>query len=391
MNILIAVPSYPTDRYPLPGLFHRTQAEALARQGLHVEVVAPSPWVPKVISQLSTNWTRYRFVPRRELMGGLEISRPRYIHVPKGDLPGITDISFSRAIAAAPNSRPDVLHAHFAYPCGYSAGRVARRWNIPLVLTLHGSDVNVFPQTNRRDMTRFQRAVRQASQVIAVSRALADKTEEMTGLRPQVLPIGIDLKQFDDLPSQEACRRKLHLPLEKKIVLYAGDFLVAKGIPELIQALGVLRNENILGVFAGGGALHQDLVNSGVGIVLGPLPNSDIPTLMRASDMVVLPSHREGMPTVLIEAGAARVPVLATRVGGIPELLGDDRGYLIPRKDVDTLVKEIRTVLFRSDGHPLQVADRLHAFVYEHYSVDRNALKLVDVYRQALDQQRSHT
>jgi len=388
MNVLIAVPSYPDARYTLPGLFHQTQAEALQRQGAEVDVVAPIPWIPAGISKLSSNWTRYRAMLHGEIINGLPICRPRYIHLPKGDFPGITDITFSAALAFAPAMRPEIIHAHFAYPCGYAAECVARHWNIPLVLTLHGSDVNVSPQKNRREMRRFQKVIRRASVVIAVSHALAAKTAEMTGLTPRVLPIGIDLEKFGDLPSQEECRKILNLPRDKKIALYAGDLLVAKGVPELLQGLRVLRDENVLGVFAGGGKLHQEVVDAGVGLVLGPRPNGDIPILMRAADVVVLPSHREGMPTVLIEAGAARVPVLATQVGGIPELLGDDRGYLIPPGNVAVLVEAIRRVLFTTDGQASHRADRLYHFVQEYYSVDRNARTLIDIYGEMLTQWR---
>jgi teichuronic acid biosynthesis glycosyltransferase TuaC len=234
-------------------------------------------------------------------------------------------------------------------------------------------------------MQRFQAAIRQASIVIAVSHALAAKTEQLTGLRPRVLPIGIDLTKFEDLPPKEECRNRLRLPLDARIILYAGDLLTAKGIPELLVALRILRDEKILGVFAGGGALLDQINEAKIGVALGPRPNADIPVLMRAADMVVLPSHREGMPTVLIEAGAARTPVLATEVGGIPELLAQDRGFLIPPKQVDALVAAIRNVLFTAGSEVTRRAERLHAYVHENYSVDHNAQTLIGIYRQAIE------
>src|SRR5262249_42108031 len=133
------------------------------------------------------------------------------------------------------------------------------------------------------------------------------------------------------------------------------------------------REEGTVGVVAGSGELEAEVAASGTAIPLGVLQNSEVPALMRAADLVILPSHREGMPTVLIEAGAARVPVLATRVGGIPELLGDDRGELFDAGDVRGMVEAIRRVLLPEDAEAHAKAERLYRFVQKHYNAEENA------------------
>ena len=107
--------------------------------------------------------------------------------------------------------------------------------------------------------------------------------------------------------------------------------------------------------------------------------HDDVMVYMSAADVLVLPSYSEGLPTVLVEAGSARLPVIASQVGGIPELLAPDRGVLLPDIQPDT----IRAALDHFSTHRDQTraaADRLHDLVVERYDVDRNAARLVELY-----------
>jgi teichuronic acid biosynthesis glycosyltransferase TuaC len=108
--------------------------------------------------------------------------------------------------------------------------------------------------------------------------------------------------------------------------------------------------------------------------------NEQVPLFMRAADMQALPSYSEGMPTVLVEAGAAGLPVISTGVGGIPELLAGGRGYLIPAKSVEALRGAIKRVL-TSPGEAAGYAERLGAIVRTRYDAWKNAQDLLELFQ----------
>jgi teichuronic acid biosynthesis glycosyltransferase TuaC len=369
--------------HPVNGHFHRRQAEALARCGVEVEVVAPIPWVPPGMEHLSATWRRYKVTLREYTMGGCRILRPRYVQWPRGDVWGWSHQAIKRAVQRCVKQRPDVIHAHFAYPCGLAGAGLARRWSIPCVLTLHGSDVNRYPFINTLTRRRFRFAVSSADCVLAVSHALAERTAQLTGRRPLVKPNGIDLRLYEQLPGRKAARERLGLPLEKPVVLFVGHLLPAKGVCELLKALHTPVLKEVLGVFVGEGPLRAEVQRGPNTRAEGPQPNERIPLYLAAADLFVLPSHSEGMPNVLVEAGAAGVPVIATTVGGIPELLAEDRGRLIPPHQLEELVCAIREVL-EDPEEARGRAERLRRYVWEHYDVDLKARELVEIYGELL-------
>jgi teichuronic acid biosynthesis glycosyltransferase TuaC len=116
---------------------------------------------------------------------------------------------------------------------------------------------------------------------------------------------------------------------------------------------------------------------------VGRIPHAKVPMYMRAADVLVLPSFSEGMPTVLVEAGAAALPVVATAVGGIGELLSDGRGLLIPPDSVAALVTALETVL-ADPGSAMERAGRLKEYVGRNYDVEENARTMMRIYESLL-------
>ena len=141
-----------------------------------------------------------------------------------------------------------------------------------------------------------------------------------------------------------------------------------------------------LAVFVGDGPLRAEVERSLHALAAGPRPNAEVATYLAAADLFVLPSYSEGMPTVLVEAGAVGLPIVATTVGGIPELLaGGDRGVLVPPRDVAGLVEGIQRAL----ADPAATERRslkLREWVRERYDADRNAAVLIEKYAEAMRQ-----
>jgi teichuronic acid biosynthesis glycosyltransferase TuaC len=379
LNVLWLTFGYPCAADPITGVFFRTQAEALVRAGVILTVVAPVPWVPQLPKLLPGRYGRFLAYPQYESEGGVEICRPRYLTMPREMYYGAPHWFIRRAMANLDLKKPDLVHAHFAYPTGLVGQELARAWSVPSVLTLHGDDVHIAPQVNRLSQRRFNRAVVGADEVIAVSDNMAEHTEELTTRKPLTMPIGVNQAKFDGLPPKAKARGSLGLREDSFIVLYAGYLTEAKGIPELLQALGRLTKTAIFGLFVGDGPLLDRVKALSNAMALGPQPNDLVPMIMASADVLVLPSHHEGMPTVLIEAGAARLPVIATAVGGIPELLANDRGDLIPPRSADAILAAIVRARQDSEGANRRAA-ALKQFVRERYDVDTNAKTLVQLY-----------
>jgi teichuronic acid biosynthesis glycosyltransferase TuaC len=115
----------------------------------------------------------------------------------------------------------------------------------------------------------------------------------------------------------------------------------------------------------------------------GPQTHAEAVRYLSAADVLVLPSHSEGLPTVLVEAGSLGLPVIASAVGGIPELLGTDRGTLLPDVSPESIASALDTFLDDPDGHRL-AAERLRELVLRDYDVDTNAAILLGWYERII-------
>src|SRR5262249_29514187 len=126
MRALWLTPGYPSSVDPVGFVFHQTQARALAEAGVDLSVVAPPPWGPPGLARRPPRWAAYRRMPRREPDGRIAVERPRYVTTPRETRLGLAHLT--QALACRRVERPDVIHAHFAYPCGSTALRLKRRF-----------------------------------------------------------------------------------------------------------------------------------------------------------------------------------------------------------------------------------------------------------------------
>ena len=386
-DTLWITPGYPWREEPAVGVFYRTQARAVARLGRSVTVCAPTPWAPWPLPLMRPRWRLHAATPTLADDGDVTVVRPRYPNAPGEPTWARPDRLIARAAWGSRESwsGAKVIHGHFAIT-GLAAWRLARRAHLPFVLTFHGSDMNSWPDEHPERLADLRAAVRDASAVIAVSAALADRIRDVTGVQAIHLPIGSDHQALRAaaLPRGEA-RQLLGLPDDRVVVLFVGNLKPTKGIRELADALLGL-GDPFLGVFVGGG------VESGYGrgdprapgrlSYVGARPHEDVVRYLSAADVLVLPSYGEGLPTVIVEAGSLGVPVIASDVGGVPELLGHDRGTILPDVSATAIATALNGFVADRAG-AAAAARRLADFVVDSYDVDRNAARLVDYYRAA--------
>jgi teichuronic acid biosynthesis glycosyltransferase TuaC len=315
---------YPSSAMPTHGLFvHDRMHRVAAASGLPWSVVAP---VPEVAWPLRTAaWRRWLRTPVRENWQGVAVEHPRWRHWPGCVRRQAAAVAAgARGVVAALAARgPIVLDAHYLWPDGVAASLLARELGVPFTLTARGTDVNVLAQQPAL-RAAIAAAAAQALRCFAVSGDLAARFADAAGLpreRVEVVRNGVDLGRFR--PGDPAsARRELGLPAAGFLVLGVGRLVANKGFVTAAKARAALPPSARL-VLVGDGPDRAAIAAAAPdAIFLGSQPPDRVAAAYRACDALALPSEREGWPNVVTEALASGLPVVATPVGGVPEILG---------------------------------------------------------------------
>jgi teichuronic acid biosynthesis glycosyltransferase TuaC len=249
-----------------------------------------------------------------------------------------------------------VLLATWAYPDGCAAVLAARAAGKPCVVKVHGSDVNVVLRT-RAARAVASRILPRADAVIAVSRPLAKELVSLGVPRERVHLVlnGVDASRFHPR-DRSATRRELGVAEDERLVLFVGRLEPQKGIGELLEAFEQLRARVPRATLAlvGHGVATEEVRarverwGPGGALMLGARPPGEVAAWMGACDVLTLPSWAEGTPNVVLEALASGRPVVATRVGGIPDVLRDERsGIVVPPRSAGALAGALHDALER--------------------------------------------
>jgi D-inositol-3-phosphate glycosyltransferase len=234
----------------------------------------------------------------------------------------------ARAATAARRFRPDVVYGHFLFPAGAAAALAARLSGARLVVTAHGRDVrNIGAIAGVAAATRV--VVRQADALIAVSdflrRELEAKLPAVRG-RIEVIDCGVDLEGFRHRDPGEL-RRQLRWEGEDPFYLFVGTLDERKNVVRLADAFDRLGRGSL--AFIGDGPLREKLAGRPRVRLVGRVLHERIPDWMAASDVVCQPSLIEPFGQTVLEALATERPVVATRIGGPPELVTPETGVLV--------------------------------------------------------------
>lgn len=236
-----------------------------------------------------------------------------------------------------------IIHAHYTWPNGRVAIELKKEFNVPVIITEHTS--KTFTKViNKRDSV-YLRAWKECDAIIRVKKGDLDSFIKCGIPTDKIfyIPNGFDDKKFFK-QDQHYCRRKLDLPINRKIILNVANFYSPiKGHKYLINAMVQIKrqNDDIQCYLIGGGKLFQNIkdmvlkrgLSSNV-IFEGPKSHDEIPLWINACDVFVLPSLNEGNPTVLFEVLGCGKPFVGTKVGGIPDIImPDENGFLVNPSD----------------------------------------------------------
>lgn len=276
----------------------------------------------------------------------------------------------------------DLVHVHYAIPHATSAW-VARQMlqhegrDLPVVTTLHGTDITLIGlHPSFHHITRF--SILESSGITAVSKFLQDETTRDFGVpseRIDVIPNFIDPEVLH--PDKEPCHRAALAPGGEKIVMHVSNFRPVKRIGDVIDAFHRIRREVPARlVMIGDGPerpMAQDRAESlGLGdsvLFLGK--HATVDELLSCADLFLLPSSMESFGLAALEAMAAGSPVVASRAGGIPEVVPDgEAGFLLPVGDAQGMGEAGARLLLDEDLHR-EFSSAAHRVAVDRFSANR--------------------
>jgi glycosyltransferase involved in cell wall biosynthesis len=365
MNILVFTSLWPNAEQPGFGLFVKHRIAAMSRlDGVNIRVVAPVSYFPKKFQSQNfwpEHWRRTARIPEREMIAGIETFHPRHLVTPKIGMSFYGRWMASGAEATVRQlhaEQPiDLIDAHYVYPDGYAAMLLAERLKLPVVITARGTDINLFSQMPLiRPLIR--KALTRADGVIAVSEALKRRMIELGVEADKIAVIrnGVDRDVFYPRNRAEA-RRKLGLDLQSRIIVSVAALVPVKGVDRLIDAMALMRNSMrdanaklyVIGEGPQRAALESRIARRSVGdrvFLAGSRPQSELAEWYSAADLFCLASHREGCPNAVIEAMACGLPVVASDVGGLGELISKpDYGRALASSTAEKFVEAITAAL----------------------------------------------
>ena len=350
MRVLVIAKDFPAPGEPQDGIFVLRQAQALIELGHELRVVRIVPHAPP----WTAKWRRCRAVPARYTIGGITVESLRVFLPPRMVAMEYLPLQLDRSLARIIREfDADIVHAHFLIPCG----QLAVRHSTPALVTAHGSDAYDWAWRRPGLSNAAIEAIRGARAVVAVSDFIARHVRALAERNVEVIFNGADERVFTPLGRFES-RATLGIAPDRFVVAFAGYPSQAKGIFDLIEALARVGDLKPLLLVAGArlDSVERALRTHGVEARLcGVLEHGELARVLGASDAFALPSYREGLPVSICEAMLSGRPIVATEIGGIPEIVSDNvRGYLVKAGDVPALADRLR-ILAENPAHAIEM------------------------------------
>ena len=288
------------------------------------------------------------------------------------------------------NYHIDLIHAHWTIPCGFLASLSTR--SIPLITEIHGSDIKVF---GKRRLFKYpiKYALRRSAGIIAVSKDLKQEAMRLGAIRDRihVIPGRVNTNRFKPVDKNLA-RSGLNLP-DGFLVLFVGNLIKLKRVDKLIEVVSRLSQDTDCHLLIAGDGPERTALEDLAGrlrlkniIFTGRIPNDSMHLYMAASDVLVLYSKSEGLPQCVQEAMACGIPVVASNVGGIPDIVSHGvNGYLA--NDEAELERYLRELMTSPELVSAMGANALQ-FARQNLSSVRAIEQIGDLYTSILDKWR---
>jgi glycosyltransferase involved in cell wall biosynthesis len=365
MRIAVIASSYP--RYEGDGTapFVKSISESLYQIGNEVEVVAPfDPLVVENTPNLvKVHRFKYALGKNSHIMGhakaldsDIKLKKSVYFL-----LPFFVIASFIKLLQVTKKQKTQIIHAHWVIPNGLPALIVSKIRKIPLVVSLHGSDIFVAKQNWYFGIVT-KLIFKNTSFVSACSQNLIDEAIKLGAPKNiRLIPWGADPQKFfkkvENFPNKYNFRENK----EQIIFLGLGRLVHKKGYSLLLKALPIIlkNNDNIKLILGGEGPLMDELVRLTIELhidnyvsFLGKVDWNDVVDFFNSGDLFIQPSikdkagNMDGLPTVILEAMACSLPIIASDIGGINIVIRNGyNGIIIPPNDSNKLAESIISLI----------------------------------------------
>ena len=351
MNLLVISNLFPNKLEPNRGIFNYQQINYLSKK-CNLSVVAPVSWL---------NVVKWKGVKSIHITKCYEVVHPIYFYTPKlfrflyGYFYYFSILKQVRSLISS--KKPVAIFSTWAYPDSFASCLIAKEYNLPVIIKVHGTDIHSVQGVLRKRLTSW--SLRSCREVVSVSETLKyimvndfNVPEE----KISVIPNGVDKSKFYPMQKDEISE-VIPTPKEsQKFCIFIGNLKEEKNIRMLVHAfikvINTYGSHNVLHIL-GNGSLYNEISglikinNMQENIILhGVVDHSLIPDWMNMADLLILPSDNEGMPNVVLEARACGTPVLLSNIDAHNELVEEGvNGYLFNLKDVDDLVEKINLAL----------------------------------------------
>lgn len=294
--------------------------------------------------------------------------------------------SLDSVVDAVEDFRPNIIHVHHAYPLSWTARFVKSTYQIPYIITVHGSELPS-AQKDKRYIALTNDALRRAKRIIPNSAYTKDWSVKVFGdefkKNMRVIPGGVDIKRFHKV-DKSAIAEELGVK-GKKVVLFAGKLTKYKGVKYLIRAASKIHGEVVI---SGNGPEKKYLLQMVKDLKLmnvhfaGHVDNTDrLVQLYSLADVFVAPSvWDEPLGLVILESMACETPVVVTRKGGIPLAVKDGKnGFFVKPRNATDIVEKVNKLL-DNDALRAKLGQTARKIAVERFSWDSIAGKFNNMY-----------
>ena len=287
-------------------------------------------------------------------------------------------------------NKVEIVLGYNMIPEGIAAVNIAMASNLPVAIWAIGTDVNNFAVRNRLNLLLARRCILRSSVILTESNDLESKVKKISPMSRNISTFykGIDLSNFHHLPSRSMLLEKLGLDPDRKYILFAGRIMRGKGVYELAAAFRCIteRYDNIDLILVGEEIEKDELMAKFAEYEItekihfrGIVPYQEVALYMRIAELLLFPTWAEGLPNVVMEAMASGLPVVASNVGGIPEILKNGvTGLSVPPKNVEKLTEAAITMIEDRELRERCIRNAKE-LIFERFDVKKNVVQLFDI------------
>jgi teichuronic acid biosynthesis glycosyltransferase TuaC len=360
LKLLLITNLFPTSTDPVRGVFVYQLVQEL-KSLCDITVVCPLPWFPRLrLLCFLKKWYSFSLVPKEYNIDGVQVYSPKYLIIPRLSETIHSVLMFLGSVRTVIKLHRlenfDIINSQWLYPDGVVSYWISKIIRLPLSVSALGCDVNLFLEQKEKRL-QIVNMLKHVDVITVVSESMKRRLleESVQEQKISVIPNGVNARVFYPR-DRDVCRQKLVLSQEGKIILFVGRLLELKGVSYLIEAarrLAEKQREFTIYLIGEGEyrqqyeeAVTEHSLHNHVKFV-GGKPHHEIALWMGACDVFCLPSLHEGCPNVVLEALSCGRPVVASSVGGIPDMVDEENGVLVEPENSHALYEALDIALHR--------------------------------------------